>query len=225
MALDLFFVPRKQDFAEARADGFEASDAQLRARHKLLKALAARFDGASIAGKADVGTVEGFLAGTLVARPGYLQWSLHGAGAGDVDAINTVVDWFHEQGLVCEDPQDAGFSNRNRGGGRENLGDWNALVGARLAGIELSDPGISGLNLNWALGDGRHAQLCFVHHRSCEVPPDLTALIRDTIAEVVFTPGPLDDDFRFVFAGGAEIRCAGAVVKSFFAEPAPKSKW
>jgi hypothetical protein len=223
VALDLFFVPRKQDFAEARDAGFEASDAQIRARRKLLKAIATRFDGAAIAGKATDGRIEAFPSGTLVAHPGYLHWSLHGTY--DIGAISDVVDWFHEQGLVCEDPQNAGFDNRERGGGRENLTDWNVLVGARLAGIELSYPGISGLNLSWALRDGRHAQLCFVHHRSCEVPADLTPLIRDTLAEVVFTPGHLDDDFRFVFAGGGEIHCGGAVAKSFFAEPAPKSKW
>lgn len=233
VALDLFFVPRKQDFAEARRADFEASDAQSRARRKLLKAIAARFDGATIAGKATDGVVEGFPSGTLVAYPGYLQWSLHAAD--DAAAVGTVVDWFYEQELVCEDPQNAGFGNRERSGGHENLQDWNALVGARLVGIELSDPSVSGLILTWALADGRAAQLWFIHHHRCGVPGDLTPLIRDRVADVAVTPGrlqeiggqpvALDDDFRFVFASGAEIRCEGAVAHRFFAEPAPKPKW
>ncbi|HVH34472.1 MAG TPA: hypothetical protein VM847_10220 [Tahibacter sp.] len=233
MALDLFFVLRKQDFAEARRTNFEASDAQLRARRKLLKAIGARFDGAAIAGKATDGVIDGFPSGALAAHPGYLHWSLHDAG--DAAAIEVIVGWFHEQGLVCEDPQNAGFGNREHAGGCENLQDWNALVGARFVSIELSDPCVTGLILTWALADGREAQLWFIHHQRCEVPGDLTSLIRDRLADVAVTPGQvqeiggnavaLDDDFRFVFASGAEIRCSGAVAHRFFAGPAPKPKW
>lgn len=233
MALDLFFVARKQDFAEARKPGFFASDAQVRARRKLLKAIAARFDGAAIGGKATDGSVANFPRGELTACPGYLHWSLH-----DVESrepIDAIVDWFYEQDLICEDPQDAGFGNRERIRGKENLGDWNALIGARLVAIELSDPSVTGLILTWHLADGRDAQLSFIHHESCAVPTDFTALIRDTVADVVFEPTDfrtiggkevaLSDNLRFVFASGVEIRCLGTVTHQFFAYPAPKPKW
>lgn len=233
MSLDLFFVARKQDFAEVRAAGFFASDAQLRARRKLLKAIAAQFDGAAIVGKATDGTVAGFPLGELTAYPGYLHWSLHGVDARE--PIAAAVDWFYEQDLICEDPQDAGFGNRERLRGRQNLDDWNALVGARLVAIELSDPGVTGLILTWHLADGRAAQLVLIHHTACAVPADLTALIRDSVAEVVCEPTnfttiggqqvALGDDLRFVFASGAEIRCLGTVPKEFFAYPAGKPKW
>lgn len=233
MSLDLFFVARKQDFAEARAAGFFASDAQVRARRKLLKAIAAQFDGAAIGGKATDGAITNFPHGELTAYPGYFHWSLHGVDARE--PIEAVVDWFYEQDLICEDPQDAGFGNRERLRGKENLDDFDALIGARLIAIELSDPGVTGLILTWHLADGRHAQLSFIHHKSCVVPSDMTALIRDTVAEVVYEPTEfqtiggkqvaLSDDLRFVFASGAEIRCLGTVTQQFFAYPAAKPKW
>jgi len=223
MALDLFFVARKLDFSAAQAPGFEASDAQLRARRKLLKAIAERFGGAAIGGKASDGAIAGFPLGELHAYPGYLHWSLHDASARE--PIEAVVDWFHEQGLVCEDPQNLGFGNRQDAAARENLADWDALVGARLVSIELSIPGITGLLLTWMLSDGREAKLRLIHHERCEVPPNLTALIRDRIARVGFTSSQASDDFRFVFESGAEIRCVGAVPTQFFAQVAPKSGW
>lgn len=92
--------------------------------------------------------------------------------------------------------------------------------------IELSVPGISGLLLTWVLPDGREAQLRFIHHVRCEVPPNLTALIKDVVARIDFQSRELSDDFRFVFASGAEIHCEGAVPTQFFAQPAPKkSGW
>lgn len=233
MSLDLFFVARKQDFAEARAPGFFASDAQVRSRRKLLRSIAAQFGGATIAGKATDGVIAKFPRGELTAYPGYLHWSLHGVDAHE--PIEAVVDWFYEQDLICEDPQDAGFGNRTRIRGKENLDDFDILVGARLIAIELSDPSVSGLILTWHLADGRDAQLIFIHHKSCTVPADLTALIRDTVAAVVCEPADfwtiggnqvaLNDNLRFVFASGAEIRCLGTVTKQFFAYPAGKPKW
>jgi hypothetical protein len=233
MALDLFFVSRKQDFADARAAGFFASDAQVRARRTLLKAIAGKFPGAAIDGKATDGPVAGFPRGELVAYPGYLHWSLHGAD--EREPISAIVDWFHDQGLVCEDPQGVGFGNRERVQGRQNLDDWDVLVGARLVSIEISEPGVTGLILTWMLADGREAQLCFIHHVACDVPANLTTLIRDTVAQIVFEPTgfheiggrqqALSDNLRFVFASGAQIRCLGTVTRHFFAQPAGRSKW
>lgn len=223
MALDLFFVAKNQDFDAAQAPGFEASDAQLRARRKLLKAIAERFGGAAIGGKATDGAVTGFLLGELQAHPGYLHWSLHGAS--EREPIEAIVAWFREQGLICEDPQNLGFGNRQDSAGAENLADCDALVGARLVSIELSIPGITGLLLTWMLRDGREARLRLIHHERCEVPPNLTALIRDRIARVDVESSRMSDDFRFVFESGAEIRCAGAVPTQFFAQTAPKSGW
>jgi len=233
MSLDLFFVAKKVDFADARAAGFFASDAQLRARRKLLKAIAEHFDGAAIGGKVTDGTIAGFPRGEMTAYPGHLHWSLHGVQTRE--PIEAIVNWFYEQDMICEDPQDAGFGNRESVRGKEHLRDWDALVGARLVSIELSDPGVTGLILTWRLADGRDAQLIFINHKRCEVPTDLTALIRDRVIAVVREPTDffevggkrvaLSDDMRFLFASGAEICCLGTVTKQFFAQPAGKSKW
>lgn len=233
MSLDLFFVARKVDFADARATGFFASESQLRARRKLLKAIAMRFDGAAIDGRATDGTIVGFPRGELIAYPGYLHWSLRGVEARE--PIEAIVEWFHEQDMICEDPQNAGFGNRERVRGKEPLHDWDVLVGARLVSIELSDPSVVGLILSWRLADGRDAQVIFINHKRCEVPADLTALIRDSVAAIMCEPTDffevggkrvaLSDDMHFVFASGAEIRCFGTVTKEFFAQPAGKPKW
>jgi len=223
MALDLFFVAKALDLAAAQDPGFKASNAQLRARRKLLKAIAERFDDAAIVGETTDGFIAGFPLGELRAHPGHLHWSLHNAS--EREPIETIVNWFRDQGLFCEDPQNLGFDNRGSTRDKENLSDWNALVGARLVSIELSSPGITGLLLTWALVDGREAKLRFIHHERCEVPVNLTALIRDSVALVDFQPSEMSDEFRFVFASGAEIRCMGAVATQFFAQTAPKSGW
>jgi hypothetical protein len=77
MSPDLFFVARKVDFADARAAGFFASDAQLRARRKLLKAIAAHFDGAAIGGKA----ADGMIHGSRAANSLRIRVTRHGTGA------------------------------------------------------------------------------------------------------------------------------------------------
>lgn len=223
MGMDLFFVDRKLDLEAAQAPGFKLSAAQSRRRAKLLQAIAGKFEGAAIGDGALVGPVAGFAWGELIAHPGYLHWAVHGVPEDGL--IPGVVDWFLAQGMVCEDPQNLGFSNRDRTAGKENLSDWSALIGAGLVSIELSYPGITGILLVWRLADGREARLRCIHHERCEVPPNLTSLIRDTVVSVDFEPGRTADNFRFVFSGGGEIRCIGAVPTQYFAQPAPRSGW
>lgn len=223
MGVDLFFVDKELDLEAAQAPGFKASTAQSRRRAKLLRAIAERFEGAAIRDGALVGPVAGFAWGELIVHPGHLHWAIHGVPEDSL--VPDVVDWFLAQGMVCEDPQNLGFSNRAGKVGKETLSDWSALVGAGLVSIELSSPGVTGVLLVWRLADGREARLRCIHHERCEVPPNLTALIRDTVVRVDFEPGRLADDFRFVFSGGAEIRCIGAVPTQYFAQPAPRSGW
>lgn len=116
MALDLFFVPKKLDPAVAQARDFKTSAAQQRARCTLLEAIGEQFAGAAIDAAAIDGPVSDFPLGELVAHPGYLHWSLHGRI--ENEPVQTVVDWFLEQGLICDDPQQAGFGNRERPQGR-----------------------------------------------------------------------------------------------------------
>lgn len=235
MALDLFFVPAKLEYADARDPEFLPNAAQRRARRKVLDAIAAHFDGAQIGEAASEGLVVGFPLGELVAHPGYFHWSLHGAA--DAAPVAAVVEWFREQGLVCEDPQNAGFGNRERKKGKvqESLNDFDVLAGARLHAIELSEPPLHGLLLSWILADGRLAELAFIHHLRCDVPANVTALIPDRLAAVSVEPGrvqeiggqrrTMDENYRFTFESGGEVVVQGGVAKSFVAKPAPPSKW
>ena len=235
MALDLFFVPVKLDYADARDPEFAPNATQRRARRKLLDAIAAPHDGARIGDDATEGLVVGFPLGELVAHPGYFHWSLHGVT--DTSPVAAVVEWFREQGLVCEDPQNAGFANREQKKTKvqEHLRDFDALVGARLLAIELSEPPLHGVLLSWIVADGRLAELAFIHHTRCEVPANVTALIHDRIAAVTVEPGnfrdfggkrmAMDENYRFVFEKTGEIAVTGGIVKHFVARPAPPSKW
>lgn len=235
MALDLFFVPKKLDYADARDPEFQPNAAQRRARRKLLDAIAAYYDGAKIGDDATEGLIVGFPRGELIAHPGYFHWSLHGDA--DTAPIAAVVDWFHEQGLACEDPQDAGFGNRaqKKGKMQESLNDFDMLVGARLYAIELSEPPLRGLLLYWIVADQRLAELAFINHARCDVPANITALIHDRLAAVTVEPGsfweiggqqvPMDENYRFTFEKSGEIVVLGGVVKRFVAKPAPPSKW
>lgn len=234
MALDLFFVAKKLDYAQARDPQFAPNAAQLRARRKLLDAIAARY-GARIGHDTTDGLLVDFPRGELVAHPGYFHWSLHGVD--DTAPISEIVDWFAEQGLVCEDPQGAGFGNRERKKAKtqENLNDFDVLAGARLHAIELSEPPLHGLLLSWMLADGRLAELAFIHHVRCDVPTNVTALIADTLASVAVEPGStqtiggqsvvMDENYRFVFTRAGEIVVHGGVAHGFVAKPAPASRW
>ena len=232
MALDLFFAPKKLDFAFVVLPGFQPDAKQTKARDKLIANLVRHFQ-VSLDARQASAVVSGFPAGELTAYPGYFHWSLHGAA--DAKAIESVIDWFYAQNWVCIDPQDAGFDNRDRAAGWQALNpfsDLPLLLGARLRGIELSDPDMRGLIFRWQLADEREAELSFIHHDQCSIPTDLTALISDQLVSAQFTqtkqPRFVDrfrEDYLFKFASGCEIRCDYGIVKKFGAYKAPKSKW
>lgn len=242
MAFDLMFTHKNLACSEARAPDFQPDSKELKARSKLLKALAAEFqlpaqEALSNALSEDAGKacrLEGFPIGELHVYAGYLHWSLHGNVA--KQDIQKVVDWFHSNSWLCTDPQNAGFDNHGPAKDNirpENLDDTDILIGANLRAIELSDPGLQGIIFRWTLADGREADLVFIHHVSCSVPANITALIKDKLVAVEITQSPLqiagvwltDDDYEFKFASGAIIRCEKAIMHRFTARPAPRSKW
>ena len=242
MAFDLMFTHKKLAYSEARAPDFQPDSKELKARNTLLKALTAEFqlhsqEALSNALPEDAGKacrLEGFPIGELHVYAGYLNWSLHGNVA--KQDIQKIVDWFYSKDWLCTDPQNAGFDNSEPAKDSirpENLDDTDILIGANLRAIELSDPELQGIIFRWTLADGREADLTFIHHASCSVPTNITALIKDKLVAVEITQLPLqiagvwltDDDYEFKFASGAVIRCEKAIMHRFTARPAPRSKW
>lgn len=183
MSLDLFFVAKKPDFATLRAADFAPTPALLRARRKLIDAICAHWPGTTLVGDPSRGHLAGFPVGELTLAPGYLSWSLHGVE--DEAPIHAIVNWFLAQQMVCEDPQDAGFGNRDlkRGQQRDTLESFDELVGAQFVGVRLLRDWVSGLATEWILADGSVASVQFAHFRASTLP-DLGLLIGSRVVAV-----------------------------------------
>ena len=191
MALDLYFVSRKLTLDEARSPDLVPTPAMLRARRKLIADLIEAHPGSRIDGDAVQGHVADFPLGEMTLAPGHVSWSLHGVK--DESPVREIVDWFHARGMVCEDPQDAGFGNRDlkRGTTRTGLDSFEDLVGGRFCGIRLLREWVSGILTEWTLADGRHAQIQFVHFKNGSVP-DLGKLIDAKVIGVHFESQEFD---------------------------------
>lgn len=183
MALDLFFLPRKLSIEEVRSSDFVPTPASIRARKKLLAKLLEAHPGSTIEGDPMQGRVANFGLGVLTLTPGFLSWSLHGVT--DESPIRDIVDWFHDQDMVCADPQDAGFDNRDlkRGARRSGLTSFEDLVGARFSGIRLLREWVSGIVTEWTLADGSYALIQFVCFRTCRLP-ELGRLLENPVIGV-----------------------------------------
>lgn len=224
MSLDLFFVPRKPDFATLRDPGHEPTRAQTNARARLVKALLAAFPGTELNGNANSGFIAGFPRGELSLLPGYISWTMHGVG--DVEPIHEIVNWFHAENWVCEDPQDAGFANRDvpRGGKRTTLRDWNELEGARFVGLRLKREWVAGLAMEWLLADGGTADIHFVGFNGLHMP-DLHVLLETRVLSVVATEETkvTGDSLRIYFEQDVEMFLYGALYqKSSIVRPVAK---
>lgn len=113
MALDLFFVAPTPAFDALSRPDFRPGRGEAAARRKLVTELLAVHAGASLRGDALNGAIDG-LNGEFSLRPGAIHWCLHHVD--DVAPVRAMVDWFFARGLVCEDPQGAGFGNREGAG-------------------------------------------------------------------------------------------------------------
>lgn len=209
MALDLFFVAKKPDYAQLRADDFAPPPAMLRARRKLLAELIEAFPGTRLEGSDTHGHLVGFPRGELHVMPGYLGWSLHGVT--DTEPLHEIVNWFHKRGLVCEDPQDAGFGNRDlkRGVERSTLSSFEELVGAAFVGVRLMREWNHGIGFDWELADGSQAAVQFVHFQGCRLP-DLQPLVMQRVIGVHFETGHFDT-LRVFFPDDRELLLEGAI--------------
>ncbi len=208
MSLDLFFVPRKLTLDQARSADFDPTPAMLRSRRKLLEELLDAYPGSRIEGDPMQGRISDFSHGEIALAPGYLFWSLHGVT--DEAPIHEIVTWFHAQGMVCEDPQDAGFGNRDlkRGEARVKLNSFDDLIGARLSGIRLLREWGSGILTEWTLADGHYALIQFVRFETCRLP-DFGKLLESKVIGVYFDSQQFDtlkvyfeNDLELVLEGG-----------------------
>jgi len=102
MAFDLMFTHKKLAYSEARSPDFQPDSKELKARNKLLKALAAEFELPAQAAlstappeHAGAGCLEGFPIGELHVNAGYLHGILHADVA--THDIQKIVDWFNFQ--------------------------------------------------------------------------------------------------------------------------------
>ncbi len=229
MSFDLFFTPKKLDFALAMLPGLKLDAKQTKARTRLIGSLCKAFN-VQIDSSVQSAAVEGFPAGEMSANQGYFHWCLHGEYGSETtqQLIKQVVDWFYAQGSYCIDPQDAGFDNRVTETAVQRLCHFNdlpLLKGAQLLGLELNSPHLDEFTLRWLLTDKREAELIFIHHKSSVFPFNLTALMKDHLltanVEQIQRPGEQEgyytENYCFSFASGHEIQCIGAVVRKFSA--------
>jgi hypothetical protein len=220
MSLDLFFVTRKPAFSELRDADFTPTPAMLRARRKLFKELVEAFPGTRLEGDETRGHFVDFPRGELSVLPGHLSWCGHGVT--DEAPIHEMVAWFRDHGLICEDPQDAGFGNRDlkRGEERTSLESFEELVGAALVGVRFMREWGNGLGFDWELADGSRAAVQFVHFQSCHLP-DLGRLVTQRVIGVHFESDHFDT-LRLFFPGDLELRLEGAIFqKSVVVRKAP----
>ena len=213
MALDLFFLPRKLSLDEARSQDFTPTPAMLRARRKLIAKLLEDYPGSSIEGDPMQAHVANFPRGEMTLTPGYIAWTLHGAS--DESPIHEIVAWFHDQDMVCEDPQDAGFGNRDlkRGASRRQLNSFEDLVGGQFSGIRLLREWVAGLLTEWNLADGSYALIQFVHFRNFRLP-DIGALVAAKVIGVHFESREFDT-LKVYFENDLELVLEGAVFQKW----------
>jgi hypothetical protein len=222
MSLDLFFVPRKPEFATLRAPDFKPTPYLLRARTKLIGEITEHWPGTTLHGSTVDGRIAGFPRGELSLAPGYVAWSLHGVE--DAAPIHDIVNWFFERGYVCEDPQDSGFANRElkRGQARTTLESFDELVGAQFVGVRLLREWVRGLATDWILADGSTALVQFVTFRACAVP-DLGRLLDERVLAVDYESRQFDRMVVY-FSGDLELTLEGAIFqKSNVVRVAPKA--
>ncbi len=218
MALDLFFLPRKLTLDVVRSTDFMATPAMARSRNTLIEALLAAHPGSRVEGDPLQGRIADFSHGEMTLTPGYLSWSLHGVT--DEAPIREIVDWFHARDMVCEDPQDAGFGNRDleRGARRTTLSSFDDLIGGHLLGIRLLREWGSGILTEWTLALGGHAQIQFVRFESCRLP-DLGRLLG---SKVIGTYYETEDSFRTLhvyFENDLELTLQGAIFQKWSVQP------
>ncbi|MGQ0801664.1 MAG: hypothetical protein ACT4NL_16320 [Pseudomarimonas sp.] len=211
MSLDLFFVSRKPAFSELRAADFTPTPAMQRARKKLIKELIEAFPGTRLEGNESKGHFADFPRGDLSVMPGYLSWSGHGVT--DQAPIHDLVTWFREHGLICEDPQDAGFGNRDlkRDEERTELESFEELVGAAFVGVRYMREWGNGISFDWILADGCAANVQFVHFQKCCLP-DLGPLVKQQVIGVHFETGHFNT-LRVFFPDDQELLLEGAIFK------------
>jgi len=226
MALDLFFVPRKPSFEQMRAPDFAPTPAMARTRCKLVADLIADFPGTRLDGSEAHGHLLDFPLGDLSLMPGYVSWSLHGVT--DEAPVHEVVSWFLAHGHVCEDPQDAGFANRDlkRGNERSTLESFDELEGALFVGLRLQREWGYGVGLDWLLADGSSASVDFVVFRHCRLP-DLAAMVEQRVIGVHLEQGQPElgqyDTLRLFFPDDMELTLENAVYrKSTVVRAAPR---
>ncbi len=214
MSLDLFFVPRKPTFEERRCAAFAPTPATTRFRRKVLTEFPAAYPGASLEGDINNGRIANF-SGDMDLHPGYIFWSQHGVT--DVEPVHAVVKWFHAHGFVCEDPQDAGFGNRDLKSGEERvtLHHWEELIGSAFIGIRLLPEWSAGIAMEWTLADGSHAVVQFVRFELCQLPDLGLLLTRKVISTSFQTCDPVTllgfDTLRVLFEGDLELLLEGGV--------------
>ena len=209
MSLDLFFVPRKPDFATLRAPDFKPTPYLLRARTRLIVEIAEQWPGTTLVGDSANGHFAGFPRGELSLAPGYIAWSLHGVD--DPSPIHDIVNWFFDHGYICEDPQDSGFANRDlkRGQSRTTLESFDELIGAQFVGMRLLREWVRGLATDWVLADGSTAMVQFVTFRACTVP-DPGRLLDERVLAVDYESGRFDRMVVY-FSGDLELTLEGAI--------------
>lgn len=210
MALDLFFVTRKPGFSELRSPDFVPTPTMAKARNKLVAALLNTHPGTSLQGDSQNGYISAFPRGELSLLRGCIHWSLHHVE--DPTPIHQVVDWFLAHGLVCEDPQDAGFGNRDPTPVSDvvPMHSFDALVGAGLLGFRFDRNWGTAVCFDWTLSDGRQALMRFHHLGNCRLP-ELTPLVDAKVVEAVLATAGMKETLTVRFSSGHELIIADAV--------------
>lgn len=215
MSLDLFFVPRKPAFEQLREPGFSPTPGMIRARRKLVGDLISAFPGTRLQGSESSGSLADFPRGELSLHPGYVSWSLHGVA--DEAPVREVVSWFLQHGHVCEDPQDAGFANRDlrRGSVRSAIESFEELVGAQFVGLRLQREWGFGIGLDWLLADGCPASIDFFFGRC--LMPDIAELVEQRVSAVHLEPGRAElgeyDTLHIFFPGDIKATLEKAIYR------------
>lgn len=131
--------------------------------------------------------------------------------------MHEIVSWFLQHGHVCEDPQDAGFANRDlkRGSVRATIESYEELVGAQFVGLRLQREWGFGLGLDWLLADGSPATIDLFFSR-CQLP-DLGELVEQRVSGVHLEPGRPElgeyPTLHVFFPGNIEITIEKAIYR------------
>jgi hypothetical protein len=161
MSFDLFFVHKSVTPDQLKAKSFEASPEQREARKTIIAELNQLIPDAVYHGDEDSGHVENF-PGEIHFGPKEISWSM--GFNFDESKVQAIVDWFYAREMICEDPQDAGFSNREPKNYR-NLESYDELINARLLSIAPSQAwGPTSLLLEFEMVDKNVALIEILHH-------------------------------------------------------------